>query len=176
MDQFEMVEKLRQKANVSYEEARTALERNGWDLLDALVDLEAQGKTRREEAQSYTTRKEEPKQEQARDLRGGFARLFAFLGQLINKAGEIHLDVSRDGKVLFSLPLLVVALLLVFLFWWVVSLTVASLFFGLRYRFRGHQVTEGMNRAMDKAARTAQSIVTGISRDADQKNQDKQSE
>ncbi|NLO13382.1 MAG: ubiquitin, partial [Clostridiales bacterium] len=44
MDHFEMVEKLRQKANVSYEEAKAALEHSEWDLLDALVYLESQGK------------------------------------------------------------------------------------------------------------------------------------
>ena len=37
MEHIDMVEKLRQKANVSYEEAKQALEKNEWDLLDALV-------------------------------------------------------------------------------------------------------------------------------------------
>ena len=39
MDHFEMVEKLRAKANVSYEEAKAALEASDWDILDALVLL-----------------------------------------------------------------------------------------------------------------------------------------
>ena len=40
MDHLEMVEKLRAKANVSYEEARDALEACDWDLLDALLMLQ----------------------------------------------------------------------------------------------------------------------------------------
>ena len=36
MESFEKVEKLRQRANVSYEEAKAALEASGWDLLDAM--------------------------------------------------------------------------------------------------------------------------------------------
>ena len=40
MEHFEMVEKLRQKANVSYEEAKDALEKCDWDMLDALVLLD----------------------------------------------------------------------------------------------------------------------------------------
>ena len=39
-----MVEMLHEKANVSYEEAKAALERNNWDVLDALIDLEKMGK------------------------------------------------------------------------------------------------------------------------------------
>ena len=40
MDNLEKVDKLRERANVSYEEAKAALEANGWDLLDAMVYLE----------------------------------------------------------------------------------------------------------------------------------------
>jgi len=39
-----MVETLREKANVSYEEAKAALEASNWDLLDAIVLLEGEGK------------------------------------------------------------------------------------------------------------------------------------
>lgn len=39
-----MVEKLRKQAKVSYEDAKEALEMTEWDMLDAYVWLEAQGK------------------------------------------------------------------------------------------------------------------------------------
>ena len=44
MTNFEMVEILRDKANVSYEEAKAALENSNWDLLDAMLLLEKEGK------------------------------------------------------------------------------------------------------------------------------------
>ena len=37
MTNLEMVETLREKANVSYEEAKAALEASNWDLLDAIL-------------------------------------------------------------------------------------------------------------------------------------------
>ena len=37
---FEKVEKLRERANVSYEEAKNALERSNGDMLDAMILLE----------------------------------------------------------------------------------------------------------------------------------------
>ena len=55
MDKLEKVEKLRERANVSYEDARTALEENGWDLLDAMVALEKSGKTDAPAQEQYST-------------------------------------------------------------------------------------------------------------------------
>lgn len=40
MERKEMIEKLMNKAKVSYEEAESALEKNNWDLLDAMIYLE----------------------------------------------------------------------------------------------------------------------------------------
>ena len=46
MDNFEKVEKLVQKANVSYEDAKQALEEANGDMLDAMIALEKQGKVK----------------------------------------------------------------------------------------------------------------------------------
>ena len=55
MTNFEMVETLREKANVTYEEARDALEAANWDLLDAMLLLEKEGKVP-ESSASFSTR------------------------------------------------------------------------------------------------------------------------
>ncbi len=164
MDHFEMVEKLRQKANVSYEEAKAALESSEWDLLDALVMLENQGKINhaQPQADSYTTRKEDaPTPPVESDVKGTLSRFFSFVAEAINKANKITIQVSRHGKESFSLPLTVLILLLLFMFWWVVPLAVVGLFFGFRYRILGASVSDTVNRAMDKAADAAESIKTG---------------
>ena len=59
MDNLEKVEKLRERANVTYEEAKEALENNDWDLLDAMVALEKEGKTVKPEQTAYSTSYEE---------------------------------------------------------------------------------------------------------------------
>lgn len=43
MDHFDMVEKLREKAKVSYMQAKEALEKSGWDMTEAIVLLERDG-------------------------------------------------------------------------------------------------------------------------------------
>lgn len=45
MDHLEMVEMLRDRANVSYEEAKAVLEETNWELLDAIAAMEKAGKT-----------------------------------------------------------------------------------------------------------------------------------
>ena len=47
MEMIEKVERLREKAEVTYEEAKAALEQSDGDLLDAMVLLERQGKGRK---------------------------------------------------------------------------------------------------------------------------------
>lgn len=166
MERFEMAERLSQKAGVSLEEARNALEQNDWDLLDALVALESQGKLNREGRDSYTTKKEPQPQRQAEeDLRGTFTKVFSYLADLIDKANKINLVVSRNGKTVLAMPLTVLILLLVFMFWWVLPLMVVGLFFGFRYSFSGHKAADAVNKAMDKAAQTAENIRDGFARD-----------
>ncbi len=166
MEHFEMVEKLRQNANVSYEEAKNALEQNDWDMLDALIALENAGKIKKEQADSYTTQKApQAEKEPEQDLRSTLTKVFSYLGEVFNKANNIYMDVHRNNKLLTSLPLTVLALLLIFMFWWVVPLMVVSLFFGCRFSFRGHKAAGPVNKAMDKAAQAAQSFKSGINRE-----------
>ena len=57
MDRLEKVELVREKCGVSYEEARDALEACGYDVLDAIVKLEREGKTAAQTA-CYATESE----------------------------------------------------------------------------------------------------------------------
>ena len=70
MTNFEMVELLRQKANVSYEEAKAALEAANWDLLDAIVLLEKEGRVADGGAAYSTGTKREEKSEKKKQSRG----------------------------------------------------------------------------------------------------------
>ena len=57
---LEQVERLREKANVSYARAKQALEYSGGNLLDALIYLEEQGDIPRPEGAYYSTRSQTP--------------------------------------------------------------------------------------------------------------------
>ncbi len=44
MEKLKLVDKLKNKANISYEEAKDVLEKSNWDMLEAMLYLEAHGK------------------------------------------------------------------------------------------------------------------------------------
>ena len=51
MDNYQKVEQLVNKAGCSYEDARAALEDCEWDMLDAVISLEREGKVKKETAE-----------------------------------------------------------------------------------------------------------------------------
>lgn len=162
MDHFEMVEKLREKANVSYEEAKAALEACDWDILDALVLLESEGKVSEKKGANYSTEeknnapKDEPHQKNAK-ING--KKILGFISSLINKGSENAFVLKRKGEEIMRLPIIVLILLLIFLFQLMLILLAIGLFCGVRYSFEGplfKQTT--VNHVMDKAADKADEI------------------
>ncbi len=72
MVHYSVIEKLRKQAQVSYEDAREALEMTEWDVLDAYVWLEAKGKIGSmpwEEDQAQQENNEEKKEETVEEIR-----------------------------------------------------------------------------------------------------------
>ena len=164
MDHYEMVEKLREKANVSYEEAKAALEAADWNLLDALVLLENQGKVSGSE--TYSTKTESAAYENRSRHAETAARVGRRIASGINRANRYTVAFSRKGETLFELPLLVPVLLLIFGFWVVVPLLIVGLFFGFKYELKGAAGVEAVNRVMDKASEVADNIVSEVRKEA----------
>ena len=170
MTNFEMVEMLRQKANISYEEAKEALEAANWDLLDAMVLLEKEGKVA-ENGGSYSTRPEaeaeEPQTKKGHlgdiGVRSAFKWIWETLCKLIRMGNANFFVVSRKGEEMFSLPVTVFAVLLIVTHWFALIALVVGLFCGLRYSFRGPNLGKQIiNDAMGKAAEVAENVKEEI--------------
>ena len=165
MTNFEMVEMLREKANISYEEAKAALEQANWDLLEAMLLLEKEGKVvNNETGGSYSTKTEEKREpEQKHRSADGLRSAFKWLGEkaawLLKIGNTNYFVVSRGGKEKFSLPVTVCAILLICAFWFVLAALVIGLFCGVRYSFRGAELGKSaINDAMDRAADAAENM------------------
>lgn len=164
MDHFEMVEKLREKANVSYEEAKAALEACDWDMLDALVLLESEGKVTEDRGANYSTEEKKPENEKKQE-KGHIdgKKLRAGIAGLLNKASNNYFIVKRRGEELFRLPLIALGLLLIFLFHFMLVALIVGLFLGARYSFEGSLFTKPtVNDVMDKAADTVDNIKNEV--------------
>ena len=55
MDKLNLVEKLREKTGITYEDAKRVLEINNWDILEAILDLEKQGKVKKPSVSIFYT-------------------------------------------------------------------------------------------------------------------------
>lgn len=159
MTNFEMVETLRQHANVSYEEAKQALEETNWDILEAMVLLEKQGKVTGNERGTYTTRQDPQPEKKNGQFKSAMARLAETLIRLIKKGNENFFQVYRRGKMQFEIPVTVLVLLVIFCFWVVAPLMIIGLFTEFRFSFRGPDLDKTkINGAMDKASEFAENI------------------
>lgn len=167
MDELEKVERLRERADVSYEEAKKALEECGGDLLDAMVYLEKQGKVKKPKRESFTTQYEEPEkiQEAADNAKNTSGigdmlnRFFEWCRKLIQKGNETMFKVERNDKNIICIPVTVFVIICLFFFWAVFFIMVIGLFFGCRYSFEGiGKVNLDVNKAMDNAADAAEKI------------------
>ena len=169
MDNFEKVEKIREKTGVSYEEAKAALEANNYDLLDAVIYLEKQGKTNTSSANYSTgwenhtsllvTESPKAKEEKKSDASDSIGAFFAWVGKLIKKAWENRFVISKEGKEIGQMPVLVLILLMFGFFWVVIPLLILGLFFDFRYSFKGGSKIEvDLNQFCDKAQSAANDI------------------
>jgi ribosomal protein L12E/L44/L45/RPP1/RPP2 len=179
MATLEQVEKLREKANVSFEEAKTALDASNGDLLEAIILLEKQGKvnppvgggfycSNNSGAGEKETAQEERKTEERRgesfsEMINRFGR---FCGRVINKGNTNYFEAEKEGKVIISLPVTLLVISVIFFFWFIFPLMIVGLFFGFRYHFRGHDLgKESVNKVMDSASDTAENIKRSFNND-----------
>ena len=160
MDHYEMVENLRTKANVTYEEAKAALEKSDWDMLDALVLLEGEGKV--SGGAEYTTQEKKAgceSQPRRGEVKAGLGSLWAWVKKMFSLGNNNQFVINRKGSELVSMPITVMAILMLVV--WPFSLVVLflGLFLGTRYSFRGPDINTNVNQVMDKAQNKAASAI-----------------
>ena len=147
MERMDMVETLRNKAQVGYEEARDALERTDWDLLEAVVLLEKEGKVEQVHAAPKSEHTEQggqsaPHNQNAQKATEALENAGEFVGNLVNKGNRKHLELTKEGRTTLSIPLTVLALVLLLFFWLAVPAAVIAWLVGYRFRLVDKPVKE----------------------------------
>ena len=168
MNSMEMIEKLREYANVTYEEAKAALDEANGDLLEAVILLERQGKTKKPEQSTYTTKAEEQPQyqdvrerieQQEKKASDGFGRKTGrAVKKMVNILKRNFFQVTRNDNLLFQMPAWVFALILLFFWETVIPVMLISLFFGVRFSFTGEDDLSSANNFMEKAGDMADEV------------------
>lgn len=168
MEQLEKVEKLRQRADVTYEEAKEALEASEWDILEAMVYLEKKGKVKPPQQETYTTNcedqaqymdvKEKVQEQEEETARKTWQKLGHLFRIFIRKTRDNAFCVKRKEEEILRVP--VIAMLILLFFFWEVLIPAAviALFFDCRYFFKGKDNLDSMNKAMEKAGEFADKV------------------
>lgn len=148
MEKLERIEKLRERAQVSYDEAKEAYEYADGDLLEALIYLERQGKVQAPKSGGYHKSEyvTEPQVEE-KNGRGNYERkeytafketldkVWKFFYGLFQKGNSIDFEILKEKEHMISFPVTILVLLLIFAPWLTIGFVIAGLFFGFHYQF-----------------------------------------
>lgn len=194
MVDLEQVQKLREYANITYEEAKKALEETNGDMLQAVINLEKQNRIKAPEAGGYHNSEAEEqsangkRRDNSRDNKRNQANGSSFgdqvtvflkwCGKLIHKGNINSFEVLKDDNRVIMIPVTVLVLLLLFAFWIVVPLLIVGLIFGYRYRFCGPDLDKPeVNKAMENVSkatvRAVDSVVNAVENITKDGNKDK---
>ena len=180
MTRLEMVEKIREKTGVTYEEARQSLEKTDWDMLDAIVALEhakadgnaayAYAKAPEDAADSQkTTETVEPRRRvvlHAGDAGDKIAAVLKWIGNILHRGEQGHVEVIRKEETVMSLSVTTIILLLLLCWWLIVLLVAAGLFTGYRFHFVNFSlIGKAANAASEKASDKAEEIKNRMRED-----------
>lgn len=183
---LEQVEKLRERANISYDEAKLALEETNGDVLEALIQLEKKGSVAPPQGGGYysseksnaesegpTFGKEGNKYSQSQKEKP-LRRFFKFCGEVVRRGNINSFEAIKDGESKLTVSITVLVILILLFFWVTVPLLVIGLFFGFRYVFKGPDFgKDAVNNAMNVAADTVEKVKRSVMEgQADQNNND----
>ncbi len=183
MDNLEKVEKIREKTGVTYEAAKEALEASNYDVLDAIVYLEKNGKVKGPEVQVVSVEANENKERSEkfkktqddyeknckRKTRHYINDFFKWVGALLKKSVDTSFVVERKREVLITMPVLVLIIFLIFMFWLICPLIIVGLFCDCRYRFEGVKETKfDINDFCDKCADGAENLKNSFTNNNDE--------
>ena len=160
MVDFEKVEKLVQKANVSYEDAKNALEAANGDMLDAIIALEKAGKVNSQASFTTTSPETSPYKDvpavvdQTNKTEG--KSFFKDLGAAIKRGFRYTVDnsvrVVRNDVEVIKLPLWISIIAMLAAWELLLIVIVISLFFDCRYSVVGKDDANEVNRVIDQAS------------------------
>lgn len=166
---LEQVEKVRQYAGVSFEEARAALLQTGGESLDAVLLLERQGKARAVPGGSWSTRYGAPPAEEAppaftdvpavrpraKHRKYTSQEVGSALKNFFRNCTKISVDIWRGDDLLVGAPLIVCVLLFIVAYQIMIPLTIVGLILRCRYHISGWEGnTADINRTMDQVTET----------------------
>lgn len=173
MEKLKLVDKLKNKANISYEEAKDVLEKSNWDMLEAMLYLEAHGKVQKpsisifytnESKESYNENGEEvnlkkDKNENNFENKNSFEGVFEAICKAIDTCNNIFIEIIRNSRVILKIPFTVLIVLLFFAFWIVIPLMIIGLFFNMEFLVSSKKIdVDKINKVFKETSKVVKDV------------------
>ncbi len=202
MDNFEKIEKLVNKAGCSYEDAKAALEGSNWDMIDAIISLERDGKVAKPASEQTAQKADdgveivtEVKTDRGNGNSGGSSSYSGNKGD-DGRTGSTQEKTKKklglwtrfkgimtnnrmvilksNGQQIVDLPIWIPVIALITFFWATLILAAVAMVFGCRFHFEGADLGKiNINNTMDKATDYAEKVRNDLTgRANDKQNSD----
>ena len=163
MDRLNLVEKLRTKTGITYEDAKMVLEINNWDILDAILDLERQGKIKGPSVSIFYTNEYNENYEVKKDsnykYNSTFEGIFEVICKAIDICNNIFIEIKGKNNFFLKFPLTVVIVFLIFGFWLLIPVAVIGLFLDVEFFVESKKInTDKVNDILSKISKKVQNI------------------
>ena len=173
MEKLKLVDKLKNKANISYEEAKDALEKSNWDMLEAMLYLEAHGKVQKPSLSIfYTNESKESYNEDGEEVnlkkdtnennfknKNGFEGVFEAICKAIDTCNNIFIEIIRNSRVILKNPFTVLIVLLFFAFWIVIPLMIIGLFFNMEFLVSSKKIdVDKINKVFKETSKVVKDV------------------
>lgn len=162
---LEKIDSLRERANVSYAEAKDALEKSGGNMIDAIISLEGENKTvydRAKKAQAKTKdyQRAQEKKEQYKNNADDFVES---LRKLFKSLNETRVIMYNDARVVFDISMTVTLVAAVLAFPISVAIFVIGLLTGNKYKVvKKGKKDDIVNTVLDKACKVSQTVADSL--------------
>jgi hypothetical protein len=141
---LELIDELKKRANVSYEDARDALEKCNGDIVEALIYLEKQKKIEPEKCSGF----------------------FERVKRIITKGNNTNFIVKKKDKIILSLPVTIVVIITILAPYISIFGILLALLTGHRIKFQGKNGDDmKVNETLDKVSDTVDNVKRKLMED-----------
>lgn len=166
---LEMIDELRKRVDVSFEDAKEALEQNNGDILESIIYLEKNKNIRnsnrgfkdindfkKEFKKGFDDYKGYGNKHNTGETLTGIAR---WIKKVVKVGNRNHVVIKKEDKIVMNIPLTFLAIGTVFAFYIVIPLLLLAMFTGHKINFVGEDVEKtSVNEYSSKVGDTVNDI------------------
>lgn len=162
---LEKIDNLRERANVSYKEAKDALEANDGNMIDAIIYLESENKTVYDRAKKANNRNTERQRvnERKDKYKSNADDFLDSCKKVLKSLNETRVVMYNSDRVVIDVSLTITILLAAFAFPITVAIFIIGLVTGNRFKvIRKDKKADVVNTVLNKAAKMTQDVADNL--------------